>query len=108
MKQIVMFLLLVLYSGIAFAGFFDGNKLLEDCESSNAIESVACIVYIAGVSDASQEKTWDGLSYCTPDNAAIKQYMKIVTKYLNEYPERLHYSAYTLVQSALLEAFPCE
>jgi uncharacterized protein YoaH (UPF0181 family) len=36
------------------------------------------------------------------------QAVRIVTKYLNARPERLHHDAHVLVIEALQEAFPCK
>jgi len=117
MKQMVMFLLLVLYSGVFFAGtrgitYLDGNKLLKACELEDAGISFEyganCSGYIVGVADASQGKSWDGFPYCKPAAVTRGQLVKIVTKWLNNHPEELHNAAHTLVQVALLNAFPCE
>ncbi len=107
MKKAFMFLLLILYSGIT-AGletFTTGDTLLTNCEYDNP---VGCMAFIAGVSDASQEKTYEGYRYCMPDNVTLGQLVNIVTKHLNSRPKDLHLAAYTLVQYALYEAFPCQ
>jgi len=66
----VMFLLLVLYSGVTFAVYLNGNRLLTACELEDAGISLAysadCFGYITGVVDASQGKTWDVFTYCKP------------------------------------------
>jgi len=107
MKKVVMFLLLILYCGIT-AGletFTTGKTLLTNCEYDN---KVGCMAFIAGVSDASQGKTYEGYRYCMPDNASLGQLVNIVTKHLNNQPKDLHLAAYTLVQRAFALAFPCE
>ena len=82
MKKAFMFLLLILYSGIT-AGletFTTGDTLLTNCEYDNP---VGCMAFIAGVSDASQEKTYEGYRYCMPDNVTLGQLVNIVTRHLN-------------------------
>jgi len=66
-----------------------------------------CVGYIKGVADTSDGKSWEGYPYCI-GGVITGQLQKIVIKYMNEHPEDLHLAAYSLVQSAFLEAFPCE
>jgi hypothetical protein len=45
---------------------------------------------------------------CLPiEGVTAGQAIRIVTKYLNAHPERLHRDAHILVVEALREAFPC-
>lgn len=67
-----------------------------------------CNGYITGVVDASRGIAWDGTRFCEPDIYSDSQLKKIVIKYLNDHPEKLHKAAGSLVQAALYEAFPCE
>jgi len=116
MKKALMFLLLVLYSVITFPDtyaadsdvYLTGNELLSNCENDDNYSRGACHGYIIAVSDVSQNKSWDGALYCVPNNATAGQLVKIVTKYLNKHPEKLHLTAHSLVQLALFVAFPCE
>jgi len=114
MKKALMFLLLVLYSSVAFSVevdvyvYVDGNYLLNLCENDDIVPRTFCLAYITGVSDTSQSKNWKGLRYCKPNGVVPGQMKKIVTKYLNNHPEKLHLAAYILIQNALLDAFPCE
>ena len=106
MKKLFTLAILMILSlpVVAATNFVVGNDLLKYCESSH---QDACRAYVSGVSDASQGKTWDGGEYCLPDKIIIGQAVKVVTKYLNDHPEKLHYSASSLVHDAFLEAFPC-
>lgn len=86
-----------------------GYKLLALCEGQgHASFELQCLGYIQGVADASRGENWKERSYCVPRGVLTGQMQKIVVKYLNEQPEILHYTAYILVQQALLEAFPCK
>ena len=114
MKKVFMFLLLVLYSGITFSdtdtaiAHVGGNELLSRCESGNTYSEGICHGYIVGVADTSKGKTWEGEPYCKSKAVTGTQLEKIVTKHLNNNPEKLHLAAYTLVQYAFFNAFPCE
>ena len=109
-RLIALTILMVLSLPVAAAtvpAYETGNQLLTLCESKGGSSEGVCIGYIEGVSDASEGKTWDGTPYCAPKGATNGQLVKIVTKYLNDHPEHLHLSAHSIVQQALLEAFPC-
>ena len=43
-----------------------------------------------------------------PGNVTYGQMFKIVSKYLHNNPEKLHFDAYSLVTQALKEAFLCK
>ncbi len=59
--------------------------------------------YVTGVADAT-----NGLFWCNPGNITYNQEFKVVSKYLNNNPEKLHLKAVDLVVQALTEAFPCK
>lgn len=44
---------------------------------------------------------------CVPPEVQLGQEVKVVVKYLNDHPEKLHTNAVPLVQGALEIAFPC-
>ena len=110
MKQMVMFLLLVLYNGVTFAGaYINGSQLLKGCENNSQDKMwFFCWGHIERTIYESGGKSWEGHPYCRPNEVTNKQLHKIVTIYLNKHPEDLHLLAYTLVQRAMFEAFPCE
>lgn len=56
--------------------------------------------YVSGVLDA------NGSTIATPDGFTIDQACAIVSKYLQENPQRLHLRGATLVREALLKAYP--
>ena len=103
--------MLLLSSQSQAGSFRNGSKLLQDCESDSAAKIGMCYGYIMGISD--YHLTLLGWSYldephfCVPEHANSTQLVKVVTKYLNEYPEDLHLSAGSAVANALYEAFPC-
>jgi hypothetical protein len=86
----------------------DGNALLTLCEGPDA-DIGPCAGYIAGVLDTAE---WWALQdgRCVlqrPASAPPKQYVDIVLQALRNHPERRHYPAVMLVNSAMSEAFAC-
>jgi hypothetical protein len=111
MKRVRIYLLVV-FLGILhalpplYAGWTDGNKLMEALEgqekNDTSYRSGYFDGYVQGVADASV-----GMLWCSPPNVKAGQLSKIVAKYLRAHPELLHNGAEKLVINALQEAFPC-
>lgn len=90
-----------------------GQGLLTACTTTTSdsagdlvaatLDYGACMGFIKAVSQtlilASQ--------LCQPEEITFGQAQKIVVKYLNDHPERLHIASAWLVREALLGAFPC-
>ena len=88
------------------AGYKSGNDLLGWCEN----ESIACLTYIAGVSDT--HSVISGVSpaakgFCSPEHVELGQLRRIVMKWLQGHPKNVHEQAAGLVLGALTDAFPC-
>ncbi|EAW40077.1 hypothetical protein MGP2080_14936 [marine gamma proteobacterium HTCC2080] len=103
---------MLLLSAQSQAGaYYDGGKLLQGCESDSAVEYGACVGYIVGIADYQTTLlNWSYLDeplFCAPDSANADQLVKVVTKYFNEHPEKLHLSAGSAVANAINAAFPC-
>lgn len=102
---------LLLLSAQSQAGFVSGNKLLQTCDSNENGALNSCYGYIAGANDYQQAMVgWgyiDKPPYCLSESVTTDQLVKVVTKYLNERPEKLHLDAGSLVANALNNAFPC-
>ena len=105
-KWILLVALLVSQWVQGAASYYTGNDILAFCEGDD-LGTLQCNLYIMGVTDASEGKTWDGYLYCKPTSVTGGQLQKIVIKHFNENPADLHLTAHSLVQQALLEAFPC-
>jgi hypothetical protein len=104
MKKIIGFLTFLLISPICFAEFRMGNDLKNECQSNASItDQMYCLGYIAGVSDANKGTG----KYCLPPGVTQGQLKAVVSKYFNEYPENLHYTADSLIIDAFKIAFPC-
>ncbi len=92
-----------------------GNNLLEQLELLNQP--------LKDSSDVELMKSYEGLGYvtglstaldfssliCIPANGVSNgQRARIVRKFLNDHPERLHEFQFFLAREALIDAFPCK
>jgi|HubBroStandDraft_1064217.scaffolds.fasta_scaffold168636_2 hypothetical protein len=101
-----------------------GNELQSKCKHavqetpsdlSSSWSAGLCAGYISGVVDSQAmweafehvEKNYEQFHYCMPAAATNEQALKIVVKYLDDHPERLHEPANILILEALHKAFPC-
>jgi hypothetical protein len=93
--------------------YYNGSTLLERCSSQPGdtdymMDTAFCIGYVVAIRDASQcGISVNGISSSTPKGAGLPQLVKVVVKWFNDHPEKLHLSAETLVAWALYDAFPC-
>ena len=123
MKRILLSLLLLNISLPVYAGYVNGNKLLNDCREALTLDdgrevtkkeiakSGICIGYIMAVNDDHDiHVAWGTMEekYCVPDSAAPDELINIVVKYMEANPEQLHSSAAGLVNNSLYVAFPCK
>ena len=97
-------LAMLLGSPTSYAVFVLGNTLVEKCESDNFYDQGMCTGFVLGVSDINDRKF-----SCPPQNGTVSdaQMVKVVRKYLEEHPEKLHNTGHLLVGTALYQAFPC-
>jgi len=102
MKFLIFAIMLITTPIVCMAEYKTGNALKADCESTNLGLQGLCLGYVMGVADALAKQ-----KICTPSSVTAGQLESITKKYLNEFPERLHYSADSLVADALNKAFPC-
>jgi hypothetical protein len=81
-----------------------GQAKLSDEEYNNRN---ICLFYVSGVSDGFQ--IGDSIiKICSPDGATLGELALVVSKYFNQYPEKLHNPPQYLVIDALRTAFPCK
>jgi hypothetical protein len=99
----------------------DGNKLLRECE--DALKAVGtttttarefgqglyCIGFVHGLVDMNTVYDADGAAtfFCPPQEFTVGQGVRVVVKFLQDHPERLHKDEAILAVSALQQAFPC-
>jgi Ssp1 endopeptidase immunity protein Rap1a len=87
-----------------------GNFLIEACQM--AIDSSAQNIYDswrAGICDGLVA----GVMYASPTvchdpDVTLGQSLRVVEKYLQEHPEKLHLNGSKLTDEALSQAFPCK
>ena len=102
MKFLIFTIMLVTTPIVCMAEYKTGNVLKADCESTSLVNQGICLGYVMGVADALAKQ-----KICAPLSVTAGQLESVTKKYLNEFPERLHYSADSLVTDALSKAFPC-
>ena len=133
MPKILIIPLVLCFSALAWtqneSGKQDGNKLLEYCGQAVKSEephtpaehfgTAWCLGYIYGfvdgfdalaIASAKDETDYDRLrkSYvCYPKDVTAGQTARVLVKFLNDHPERLHQSASVLMLEAVQNAFPC-
>jgi hypothetical protein len=110
----------------------DGNRLLQYCgalvrDADSSFKATTdkygsdwCIGYLTGfaegldamemvVSNTFEEYSTMRTRYiCFPDGSTIGQSARVLVKFLNDHPERLHENEGVLVLNAFQKAFPCE
>ena len=97
-----LFLLLAFVSASASAEFMDGNKLLDDMQSSDPGNRMFAMGYIAGVADAGRSTI-----SCPSPNVTIGQMRDAVRQHLEATPTLRHYTADVIVNHVLGRAWPC-
>jgi hypothetical protein len=123
MGKAILRAILVLGTGVTISGragaqaqaFYSGNDLNNFCNHQpGSLEAGICGGYIVGIADAlgATDKgvplSIAGWRACIPTGVSRSgQVVDIVTKWLRESPQHLHYPAPSLVAAALAEAFPC-
>ena len=126
MKYCYLFVALMLLPNIAESAFIAGNELfsyMENCAKfdqgdKTPINHYGCGVstgYILGVVDLNKDlqKIIMGTEYrdtfkftCLP-NVSSQQLFDVVHKWLKDHPALRHNRANSLVEDALLDAWPC-
>jgi hypothetical protein len=120
MFRVVFIALVVLFMGVPANSELppsNGNELIENCkeaikgDSDDFFKSGWCYGFLQGASEMFvMAKILGQLppSYCMPAEVTEKQAVRIVMKYLQNHPEKLHYPRTNLVYRALAQAFPCD
>lgn len=95
-----------IYSGEDMHRWIEAEKRIEELhpQQRDAIDLGKFHGYVAGVSDA---WTRDNL-LCLPPGVKLAQLTAMVAKYIESHPEGWHYTAQSLVWSALAPTFGCK
>lgn len=97
----------------------NGNLLLQACspliqsmdtigQAPNTFEAGYCLGIVGAIVDISNSSTEAVYHSCLPKGMTAGQGVRIVTKYLQSNPDKLHILDSALVFLALKDAFPCK
>ena len=85
------------------------KTLSEECEGNSANQAY-CTGFVIGALATSISFTDTHKlkrQFCVPRGVTETQLTKIVAKYIREHPEKLHFTASSIVLSAVSMSFPC-
>lgn len=102
--------------GSAEATFFSGNDIytrLKDYKAEktqNMPLASSAVGYVIGVVDVMNKRKDPSTSFmfCIPQEATASQLVDVAFDYLDKNPKDRHLSAWTLVEGAFTDAFPCK
>src|SRR5688500_9644500 len=70
-------------------------------------EGIACVAYLGGFRDAlTGAQAIPAVEICIPPQATNGQLIRVVVKYFEQHPERLHHPKGVGVTTALMRAYP--
>lgn len=121
MNNAYKFILFIIISITSSSSLADGNILLKSCQSAIDLETeenkskqasaLYCMGLIRGATYMHYmftETKSTGL-YCLPDKKLkINQMLRVVVKYLNQHPEKLHKNETLLIAFSFIDSFPCK
>ena len=89
-----------------------GNDWKDYCLAGEQTPKYAmCVGYLSGSLDGIRlmQKATGTIILCEPPNGVtIPQWVAVITKYLDQHPEQLHFAAASLVPKIMNGAFPCK
>jgi len=87
-----------------------GNRLAESCRNADQnLEWGFCVGFVLGVLGTTNDlSSVSKREICVPPEAVQSQVARVVAKWLDDNPEKLHFSASSLVRAALAQGFPCK
>jgi hypothetical protein len=110
LRTIALVATIILNCGFAFAGdIHSANDVMPGCRalSSSHVpgELYFDVGYCAGLIDG---LVFGNSDVCPPADATHEQGLRVVVKYIDDRPARLHEEFYKLALEALRAAFPCK
>jgi hypothetical protein len=103
MKRLFLVVSLLTFSTFSNAEFYSGNDLKQMCAAPSYTDDAICMGYVTGVYDTLLSQG----AICSSGGVTVGQLQEIVKKYFSQNPERLHFTAQSLVRSSFRAAFPC-
>jgi hypothetical protein len=85
-----------------------GNDLLRECRSTDALQKVHCLGYVAGVLDGAVISSLGAQMFCLPQGVNVGQVADIMSKSLDATPESRHEAARLLIMLEMIKRFPCK
>jgi len=119
MITILVVAMMVCVFGVGKSYGVTGNYLMQNCEEGKkagvrnkvkAFDLGLCMGFINGAWDTLtllQESIYGKRIFCAPEGVNLGQVKKIVEKYFNDHPEKMHRESTYLINDSLREAFPC-
>jgi len=114
MKKAVLVLVCacVVWGFVGEAMAYPAIDLLNDCQQylagGSSVQSAMCIGYVAGFLETVE--IWPETLrnyYCLPQESEFEQLVRVIIKYQENHPEKLHLKATGTILLAFKEAFPC-
>jgi hypothetical protein len=102
--SILATLLFFVFSLPAFAYNYSaktGNEYYSFLKSPQTVDSLMAMEYMHGVIDAKRS------TYCIPSGVTPGQLIEVVTKHIEQQPEKRHLAAPLIIEAAIKKAFPC-
>lgn len=119
MKNIA-FAVLIYFLSFSYSYAMTGNEWLEQCgKEKENIDQEFCLGYLAGLHDMNalrssidlylliEGKYFPAHKDCEPKGIILEQWRKIVVKWLNANPERLHENFDFLFVKIIASVYPC-
>jgi hypothetical protein len=91
-----------------YASFTDGNDLQRLCNSNSAGDRQACSYYIRGAFDMLSSLGNFSDRICVSGDVQLGQLNGVVELWLRDHPEKWHWTAAYIVETAFREKFPCK
>ena len=85
----------------------DGNDMKAYCHNNSKYWQGACEGFAMAVAAFAVRAPVDSDRACIPLGVSGRQLGDIMVKYLDDYPEELHFTATSLATHAFAIAFPC-
>ena len=110
-KMLALIVMLGIFGKVDATYFVNAGDVLSACESESVDKQNKCVVYLAGIVDATTTWVdWDMMpkKFCQPNEVTLEQLRKVYVKYASKHPEELHMTAAGIAVNAFVEAFPCK
>lgn len=84
-----------------------GHELVKRCTTGSPFEKGMCLGYILSISDVMSNNPIGEFRACVPPKLSDKDVRDKVWHWLDQHPDKLKFTADSLVALALSEIYPC-